>query len=40
MTKHVRFISQSRQLPCMALEVQPPQDIWGKIAQLLGLKVF
>jgi hypothetical protein len=40
MKHHVRFISQPRELPRMALEIQPPQTIWGKIAQLLGLKEF
>ena len=40
MRHHTRSISQSRQLPQMAFEVQPPQTILGKIAQLLGLKTF
>jgi len=40
MKTHLHAISQRRQLPQLALEVLPPQTIWGKIAQLLGLKVF
>lgn len=38
--RHVRSISCAKQLPQMAIEVQPPQTIWGKIAAWLGLKTF
>lgn len=40
MNAHLRTVSRRRQLPQPAVEIQPPQTIWGKIAQLLGLKVF
>jgi hypothetical protein len=39
MRRHLRSVSRNR-VPAAASGFAPPQDIWGVIAQKLGLKQF